>query len=204
MTSPIPQFLDVDAVASCLKEGQVVAMPTDTLPGLACQPEHADKIWSLKQRPADKPLILMAATASELLREAQAPCWQDAQRLSDQYWPGALTLVLPAHGSGLLQYLNPGGSSVGLRVPNCALTLQLLAASGPLATSSANRSGEPSALSAAEVAKTFPDLPLLGPAQWPNPSGLASTVLSWQGPGQWRILRAGAVIPEGVDEQCCC
>lgn len=198
MTDAMPRFTDANALAAQLRDGQVAAIPTDTLPGLACRPEQAVKIWSLKRRPADKPLILMAATAAELLAEAQSVCRQDAQQLAINHWPGAITLVLPALASGMLRYLNPGGSTVGLRIPHCAMTLELLAASGPLATSSANLSGEPSTQSAEEVARIFPTIPLLGPSPWPRPSGLASTVLKWHGPGQWRILRAGAVIPPGV------
>ena len=199
MSDVSSRMLEAKQLAECLRNGQVAVIPTDTLPGLACQPAYAEKIWLLKRRPADKPLILMAASAAELFDQVQDVCRDDAHAMATRYWPGPLTLVLPALASGALNQLNPRGASIGVRIPNCVITLALLAASGPLATSSANLSGEPSTLSADDAARVFPELPLLGPDLWPKPSGLASTVLEWQSPRQWRVLRAGAVIPAGLN-----
>jgi len=109
-----------------------------------------------------------------------------------------VTLVLPIAGP-LTERLNRGGGSLGLRVPACAPMQALLRLSGPLATSSANRSGQPSALDAAEAAAQFPELPLLAPLPWPPASGQASSVWRWQGDRQpddpWQVLRPGAVSP---------
>lgn len=198
MSDTNPRVLEARPLAAYLRSGHVAVIPTDTLPGLACQPWHAKKLWLLKRRPADKPLILMAASAAELFDQVKVVCREDALAMAAQYWPGPLTLVLPALASGVVSQLNPSGSSIGLRIPNCSMTLDLLAASGPLATSSANVSGEPSTLSSNEAARVFPELSLLGPHPWPKPSGLASTVVEWQGPRQWRVLRGGAVIPPGL------
>ena len=149
MSDVSSRMLEAKQLAECLRNGQVAVIPTDTLPGLACQPAYAEKIWLLKRRPADKPLILMAASAAELFDQVQDVCRDDAHALATRYWPGPLTLVLPALASGALNQLNPRGASIGVRIPNRSITLALLAASGPLATSSANLSGEPSTLSAA-------------------------------------------------------
>ena len=131
-----------EALAKRLQQGEAVLFPTDTLPALATIPAAAGRIWQLKQRPADKPLILMGASAEQLLPALGQEPPEGWQELANLGWPGALTLVLPATGP-IVESLNPGGSgSLGLRVPACEAALELLRTSGPLATSSANRSGE--------------------------------------------------------------
>ena len=185
-------LLSFEQLAVQLQQGEPALFPTDTLPALAAIPAAAGRIWQLKQRPADKPLILMGDSPQALIQalgQAPPPGWQ---RLAALGWPGALTLVLPAQGS-VVAALNPeGGGSLGLRVPASAAARQLLQRSGPLATSSANRSGQPACLSAAEAARAFPQVARLAPVPWPAGSGLASTVVAWQ-PTGWQVLRQGAV-----------
>jgi len=182
-------------LADRLQLGEPAIFPTDTLPALASRPDHAAQLWALKQRPQHKPLILMGACAADLwpwLGDAPQSAWLE---LADRHWPGGLTLVVPA-ASDLVQLLHPGGDSVGLRVPACPLAQALLELSGPLATTSANRSGEPACLNHREAAERFPDVAQLGPVPWPAPSGLGSTVIAWQNNGTWKLLRQGAVMPE--------
>ena len=76
--------------------------------------------------------------------------------------------------------------------------LALLELSGPLATTSANVSGQPPATTAEEAARQFADVPLLGPMPWPEAGGMASTVLAWREGGGWQVLRAGALLPPGI------
>jgi L-threonylcarbamoyladenylate synthase len=182
------------ALAAKLQAGEAVIFPTDTLPALASRPEAANLLWELKQRPRHKPVILMAATAEALLRCLGHPIEPAWQSMAERYWPGALTLVLPAQGA-LLEQLNPGGTTLGLRLPACPAALELLALSGPLATTSANRSGEPACLDHHEAAERFPQVAQLGPVPWPKPSGQGSTVIEWLPGGGWKLLRAGAVMP---------
>jgi L-threonylcarbamoyladenylate synthase len=194
------RLLNGPAMAEHLLAGGAALLPTDTLPALAVHPEQAAQIWIRKQRPADKPLILMGADLEQLIAVLALP-WSDAWlEAARDHWPGAVTLVLPL-GGPLTGRLHPGGSSLGLRVPDCPLIRDLLRRSGPLATSSANRSGQPAALDAAEAARQFPELPLLAPLPWPQASGQASSVWQWQGEQDrchpWRVLRPGAVRPEG-------
>lgn len=191
-------------LAQALEEGAVVLMPTDTLPAVAARPAHAQRIWALKRRPAEKPLILMGADLDQLQPLLGIPWRDEWLALAGQGWPGALTLVLPARGP-CMEALHPGGTTLGLRVPACAQVQALLRCSGPLATTSANPSGAPAAVDAASAAAYFPGLPLLAPVPWPQGTGQASTVLAWQGPasaaegpGHWRVLRAGAVPPPSV------
>jgi L-threonylcarbamoyladenylate synthase len=179
-----------------LAAGEAVLFPTDTLPALAARPEAAGLLWRLKQRPAVKPLILMGADLAQLERALGVPWLEAWSEQARRCWPGAFTLVLPITGV-LTDQLNPGGGSLGLRVPACAMARALLLQSGPLATTSANRSGQPPATTAAEAARQFPELSLLQPLPWPEGSGQASTVLAWQA-GEtgssptWLVLRAGA------------
>ncbi len=181
-------------LAARLRGGEAVLFPTDTLPALATTPGAAQQLWALKQRPAHKAVILMGARADDLwpcLGRPVEPAWR---ALADRHWPGALTLVLPARGA-MVEQLNPGGGSLGLRVPACPQALELLRCSGPLATTSANRSGEPACTTAEEACAAFPGVAQLAPVPWPAPSGQASTVLAWSDAGSWRLLRAGAVPP---------
>ncbi|MFZ9167244.1 L-threonylcarbamoyladenylate synthase [Vulcanococcus sp.] len=188
-----------EALASKLKAGSAAIVPTDTLPALAVRPENASLLWELKQRPREKPVILMAATPETLLECLGIPVQTAWQEMADRYWPGALTLVLPAKGTWLEQ-LNPGGQSLGLRLPAAPAALELMRHSGPLATTSANRSGEPACLDHEEARACFPEVPQLGPVPWPVPTGQGSTVIQWLPSGEWKLLRAGAVMPAELGE----
>lgn len=192
------RLLAAPAMAAHLHAGGAALLPTDTLPALAVAPDQAGQIWTRKQRPPDKPLILMGADLAQLQELLAIPWPQAWLEAGQRHWPGAVTLVLPIAGP-LTEHLHPGGSTLGLRVPACAPMQELLRLSGPLATSSANRSGQPSALDAAEAAAQFPELPLLAPLPWPLASGQASSVWRWQGDRRpeapWQVLRPGAVSP---------
>ena len=190
-------LLDRDAIDAYLRAGGAALLPTDTLPALAAVPEQAAQIWRLKQRPQDKPLILMGADVDALLCHVSPAARADAIALAQRHWPGALTLVLPAFGP-CAQALNPGVATLGLRIPACNPMLDLLRCSGPLATTSANVSGEPASRTEIEAAAAFPNLPLLAPIPWPDPSCQASSVIAWRGPQRWHWLRRGAVMPAGV------
>jgi len=195
-TASGPELLAAAQLAQRLQAGSAALFPTDTLPALAAAPAHAAQIWQLKQRPADKPLILMAADL-EQFRDALGLPWQaEWSAVAEQVWPGAVTLVLPAR-SDWAEALHPGGGSLGVRIPASDQARELLRCSGPLATTSANRSGEPAATTAAEAAALFPQVPQLAPVPWPAAGGTASTVLGWSAEG-WCVLRAGANLPAGI------
>jgi L-threonylcarbamoyladenylate synthase len=201
MTSPSDRStaaaaaLSAEGLAARLARGSAAIFPTDTLPALAAVPEAAAELWRLKRRPADKPLILMGADLAQLREALQVswhPAWLEQARLC---WPGAVTLVLPIQGP-FTEALHPGGTSLGLRVPACDAARRLLRRSGPLATTSANISGEPPVRDPQEAPALFPGVPLLGPLPWQPGSGQASTVIAWQSLNQrWQLLRPGAEPP---------
>ncbi|MBD2313107.1 L-threonylcarbamoyladenylate synthase [Desertifilum sp. FACHB-1129] len=187
----------LDSLIQAAKAGQLVSFPTDTVPALAAKPECADLIFQAKQRSQDKPLILMGATPEDLWTYCQGTDSELAiwQRVADQFWPGALTLVLPA-SDRVPRVMNPlDPTTLGMRVPNSAIALEILAQTGPLATTSANLSGQPPLLEGSEIDLAFPQAQILSPACCENqapPSKLPSTVAKWTGKG-WETLRQGSV-----------
>ncbi len=177
--------------------GKVVSFPTDTVPALAVKPELAQQIFTIKQRPADKPLILMAASMTELLpyvtgTEEELHQWQQIAR---KYWPGALTLILSA-SSCVPQVMNPTDpTTIGIRVPHCSIALEILRQTGPLATTSANYSGEAPLTTMTAIEQAFPQVFVLAEKTLQldtTPSGKPSTVAKWSQRG-WSILREGSI-----------
>ena len=189
--------LDAKDLSIRLHQGNAVIFPTDTLPALGVCPKYSNKLWKIKNRPKEKPLILMASKIEQLFKWVLPIALEDASKMAERYWPGALTLVLPAIGKEV-ELLNQKNNSIGMRVPRSSLARELLSHSGPLATTSANLSGGPPSLSAEEAFRIFPKMNFLGPMPWPDFSGLASTVISWESEGNWRLLRRGAVIPKNL------
>lgn len=176
--------------------GQLVSFPTDTVPALASRPECAELIFAAKQRTPDKPLILMGAQPADLWpyltgTPEELEIWQ---QVADEYWPGALTLVLPA-SSLVPPVMNPlDPTTIGVRVPDCDIARQILAQTGPLATTSANRSGEPPLQTLTEIHAQFPEVLTLAevPQTRSKNAGVPSTVAKWTGSG-WDILRQGSI-----------
>ena len=191
-----------------LRAGGIAALPTDTLPTLAAQPEAAAALWTMKNRPTHKAFILMGAEADQLWQAIGCqplPAWQQAAAC----WPGALTLVIPLpQPSAIGQLLNPcNPTTLGLRVPDHGPTRDLLRLSGPLASTSANRSGEPSLLTPADIQSAFPEILVASSSSWNTSSGRASTIAAWQS-NRWIELRSGAVavsdlqLPSAAEPDC--
>lgn len=185
-----------DLVAGA-RSGCLVSFSTDTVPALAVLPERADLLFAAKQRSRDKPLILMGATSAELwpFVTGSSDEWLVWQQVASSYWPGALTLVLPA--SRLVpQAMNPADpTTIGLRVPNCAIAQSILSQTGPLATTSANLSGQMPRRSMAEITAQFPNVLTLLSSESSAVESLTSvpsTVAKWTGV-DWQILRQGTV-----------
>lgn len=176
-----------------VNSGYLASFPTDTVPALAVLPAYAQLIFKAKQRSQDKPLILMGATADSLWPFVTGNEWQIWQQIALSYWPGALTLVLPA--SELVSTINfTDTTTIGLRVPKNAIAQSILSQTGPLATTSANLSGQPPLQTMAEIEQQFPNVLTLSPTELPDERGLGlpSTVIKWTDSG-WETLRQGAV-----------
>jgi L-threonylcarbamoyladenylate synthase len=185
-------------VEAAISGDQVVSFPTDTVPALAVQPQHSQLIFQLKQRSAEKPLILMGATPESLWPFVQGTIeeLQVWSQMARQYWPGALTLVLPA-SEKVPRAMNPSDpTTIGLRIPNAEISRAILQRTGPLATTSANLSGQPPLLTMAEIEVQFPQVLTLDPCELnvlSEVSRLPSTVIKWNRDGSWNILRQGGI-----------
>ena len=174
-TSRIP----IETIQSVLDSGGVIAFPTDTFYGLGADPfnpKAVSKIFRIKQRPADKPLLVLIHSQDQVDRLADevTPL---TKCLMTQFWPGSLTLLFKA-APGLPGELTAGTGKVGIRLPAHLFTLQLLEKlDRPLTAPSANISGQPAPKAIWELANTLgEELDLLvdgGPA----PGGQPSTIL---------------------------
>lgn len=187
----------VAAAAEVLRAGGLVAYPTETFYGLGALARDAGAVARLaraKGRPDGKPLPLLAADTAQV--EEVAEVGPDAERLARAFWPGPLTLVLPAR-AGLPAELvsGTGTGTVGVRVPGSEVARALArAAGGALVSTSANLSGEPPPARAADLSPALRvriDHVLDG---GPTPGGLPSTVVVVPGAGEApRLVRDGAV-----------
>ncbi|MGB3649616.1 MAG: L-threonylcarbamoyladenylate synthase [Rivularia sp. (in: cyanobacteria)] len=179
------------------KIGKVVSFPTDTVPALAALPENAALIFTVKQRSINKPLILMAANSEQVwdFVEGSQKEYEIWQQVADKYWGGALTLVLPASAK-VPKVMNPNDpTTIGIRVPQSDIACRILAQTGPLATTSANLSGQPPLQTIPEIEAEFPDILTLATTAYDDKTpamGIPSTVAKWN-QGKWQILRQGAV-----------
>ena len=188
----ITELFGISDLALKLKKGSLALFPTDTLPALCSYPKFSKKIWTIKKRPSSKPLILMGGCLDDLFEFVHPCAIEEGLKLAKIYWPGALTIVLPTIGN-LSEQLNCHSNSVGFRVPALGIARDLLMETGPLATTSANISGEAPVKDALEASIQFPGIPILGPVPWPNSSGMASTIVKWE-EGRWNLLRTGSVV----------
>lgn len=152
---PPPPTALLSAVRA-LGQGQPIGIPTDTVYGLAVDPFRpgaTDRIFAVKRRPRDVSLPLLVADVDQAL-EVSTAVPDLALELMRRYWPGALTIVIPAR-PGLGADLGDDEATVGVRSPDHPVPLALCAASGPLATTSANPHGEPPFTTAAALARCF-------------------------------------------------
>ncbi len=182
-----------------LRMGRVVSFPTDTVYGLAVlvgAPRAIEKLYQIKGRSFDKPIPVMVSRLDQLdTIVSSIPL--TARRLADKYWPGPLTLVLPKRAD-LPANLTPL-PSVGVRIPNHAFALALLDQCGPLAVTSANRSGKPETQSALEVLAQLGGRLELVVDGGRSPGGIASTVVDLTGSSP-RILREGPISRGMIDQ----
>jgi L-threonylcarbamoyladenylate synthase len=180
----------VDEAIAASRGGQLIAFPTDTVYGIGARPDDpaaTDRLFAAKHRPRGLTLPVLVGSHAEA--RAIARFDRRADRVAHACWPGALTLVLPRTARSRGWALGGDRGSIGVRVPDHPLVRALLEA-GPLATSSANRSGEPPAATCDELLEVFGDAVQVYLCQAERLVGVASTVVSLLGP-QAEILRAG-------------
>ena len=141
----------LERAAHALSGGGLVAFPTDTVYGVGCLAGDAAaiaRLFEVKGRGREKAIAILLADPSDWMLVAQT-IPESAARLARRFWPGALTLIVPRR-SDLPSVLGPN-PTVGVRIPDHALARDLVRAAGPLAVTSANRSGGPNPKTAADV-----------------------------------------------------
>ena len=186
-------LVDCKSALKILKSGLPIIFPTDTLPAIGCLPEFSNVIYKFKKRDKDKPLILMGSEDKQLISYVHESAKEDYANLASRYWPGALTMVIPA-SEKQTKILTSNDLTLGLRIPNSYMAQSLIKETGPLLTSSANISGFKGSTTVEGIALEFPSVKILGPIPWGKRSGKASTIIFWNKSGDWRIIREGEVL----------
>jgi len=197
----VPDDLDGRAAAiAALRDGAIVALPTDTVYGIAVAldtPGGIEALFAAKRRPPERGIVLLLGDAEQAPSIALWP--PSAQRLASAFWPGGLTIVVPQRPDNPLpEVLTGGAPTIGLRVPAHDAPRAAARALGPLPTTSANRSGEPEAADAAAIVQQLGDAVALvldgGPARGGRPSTVVDC--SQEPP---RVLRDGAVDTDAIE-----
>jgi len=184
------KLVDCKSALKTLKSGLPIIFPTDTLPAIGCLPKFSNIIYEFKKRDRDKPLILMGSEHKQLIDYVHESAKEDYENIASKYWPGALTMVVPAsqkHAS----ILTSNDLTLGLRIPNSHIAQSLMRETGPLLTSSANISGFKGSIALEGIALDFPSLKILSPIPREKSSGKASTIIFWKNSGDWRLIREG-------------
>ena len=182
----------IEEAVSALRRGEVVGLPTDTVYGLAASTEHAEaveRLFALKQRSSSKAVPVLVASLDQA--ESLGSFSGAARAAARAHWPGGLTLVVPVRSSLPPGAFDAGTNTVALRMPDHERALAVIGRTGPLAVTSANRSGDPPMRDARSVSSAFAhDLDVFV-AGTPG-RGRASTVVDFsQGGG--RLLRGGPI-----------
>jgi len=190
-------LINCKSALKTLRRGLPIIFPTDTLPAIGCLPKFSNIIYEYKKRDRNKPLILMGSEQKHLIDYVHASAKEDYENIASKYWPGALTIVIPA-SEKKTTILTSKDLTLGLRIPNSYLAQSLMRETGPLLTSSANISGIKGSTKVEDIALDFPSVKILGPIPWGKSSGKASTIIFWKKSGNWRLIREGEVIVREV------
>ena len=207
MTSSLPRILPDGEAARAeavelLRAGLIVAVPTDTVYGIAADlalPDAIERLFAAKRRPPEKAVAVLLADMAQA--ETLGNLTPHARVLGERFWPGGLTLVLPVRpGAVLPRVLAAGAPTIGVRVPDHDAPRAIARTLGPLPTTSANVSGELDARDAQEIAARLGDAVALVIDGGPIHGGPASTVVdcTWDLPV---IRREGAIPAELIVEE---
>ena len=174
-----PEPGPINGAANVVLSGGILAFPTDTSYGLGVNPYEdgaVSKVYKLKQRKSDKPLILLLSSPEQLEDLAQEIS-EDAKRLIEHFWPGPLTLIFPV-SEELKGFLIGDTGKVGVRIPGNLIARKLIDACRiPVTATSANKSGQPSAKSAQDILDYFGNSVNMVLDGGPSTSEMESTVL---------------------------
>jgi L-threonylcarbamoyladenylate synthase len=187
----------IQQAVSVLRQGGLVAFPTDTVYGvgaLVSEVQAIAQLYVVKGRGSEKAIPILLSNPAELDQVA-AEVNEAAQRLAARFWPGPLTLVLPKQA--FLPEELSAQPTVGVRMPDHPVALALMRLTGPLAVTSANISGAASTVTAQEVLEQLGGRISLILDGGRTPGGISSTVVDCTS-GEPRILRAGPISPQEI------
>jgi tRNA threonylcarbamoyl adenosine modification protein (Sua5/YciO/YrdC/YwlC family) len=188
----------IHAAAGALRAGELVVVPTDTVYGLAADAFIASataRVFEVKQRPRALPLPVLVSRAKQAWAlVASVP--PGAEVLAEEFWPGALTMVLP-QGSGLVWDLGESDGTIALRMPDHQHLLTLLETTGPLAVTSANISGEATPSTVEEIRGRLGDAVGVYLDDGPARAASGSTIVDLTSPTP-RIIREGPISADAV------
>lgn len=199
MMLPIGLPASIEAALDLLREGETIAFPTDTVYGLGTNAFYSPgiiKLFEAKGRDSNKAISVLVGTLEqvELLTDKLN---HNVQKLIEHFWPGGLTIVVPKK-KGIPELLSPG-DSIGIRMPNHPVTLELLKRFGPIATTSANLSGGNNPQTARDVYEQLNTRTPLILDGGKCPGGIPSTVVDCIS-DDIKILRKGAISAEQIYE----
>ncbi|MGA9472227.1 MAG: L-threonylcarbamoyladenylate synthase, partial [Terriglobales bacterium] len=198
----MPEASLVNYAAEQIQAGQVLGMPTDTFYGLAADPFNlraVERVYEIKSRLRHKPLSLLIEHVDQA-EEFARPLPDDFHLLARRFWPGPLTMIVPA-ASHLPLKVTANTGNVALRVPAAVIPLAVVrAAKIPITATSANLSGAAECTSAEQVREQLQDRIGLVVDGGPSPRTMASTIVFFKEDGTWAILREGAVATKDIVE----
>jgi L-threonylcarbamoyladenylate synthase len=183
----------IEVAARAIRDGKLVVLPTDTVYGIgadAFAPRAVHALLAAKGRGRDMPVPVLVASV-DMLDALATDVSETARLLADECWPGALTIVA-THSPALSWDLGESRGTVALRMPDNALALELITVTGPLAVSSANRTGLPPARTAEAAESMLGDDVAVYLDAGPTPDAVPSTIIDVTGEVP-RLLRAGAL-----------
>jgi tRNA threonylcarbamoyl adenosine modification protein (Sua5/YciO/YrdC/YwlC family) len=199
-SDPAAREAGLTAATAAIGAGELVLLPTDTVYGVAADaftPAAVARLLAAKNRGRAMPVPVLIGEAATLAGLVVEPP-QVAVQLAGAFWPGGLTLVL-AHTPSLAWDLGDAEGTVAVRLPDDEIARQLLRRTGPLAVSSANRSGRPAATTAAAAVEQLGEHASVVLDGGPRIGSVASTIVDCTGPVP-RVLRVGAVPVERLRE----
>lgn len=192
--------ISIEKAIQLIKEGDVVAAPTETVYGLAASidhPEAIQRIFTLKNRPTNNPLITHIANIDQV-KPFVDHFPKDFHQLAEAFWPGPLTLVIPVVEDTVPDPIRANLPRAAFRVPNHPLVQQLIVGAGPIVMPSANLSGKPSSTTPEHVELDFgKEFPVLDGGSCET--GIESTVLIADDE-VWKVGRLGGISPEQIEK----
>ncbi|MGH9524369.1 MAG: L-threonylcarbamoyladenylate synthase [Terriglobales bacterium] len=203
INSENPEPSLVAYAAEQIKSGQVLGMPTDTFYGLAADPFNlraVERVYEIKSRSRHKPLSLLIESEEQAEMLARDPLPDNFYILARKFWPGPLTIIVPA-ASRLPLKVTANTGNIAIRIPQAKIPLQVIRAAGvPITATSANLSGESECTTATAVLQQLQERIPIVVDGGTSPREVASTIVDLSEDGGWRLLRQGAIPRQEISQ----